>query len=128
MWRSLVLCDGTMVTGDSGGNVQFWDAQLGTRTAAFQACSLLLCRTPLYITAPSCPAHKHPASAAEVLRNSRKKLALASAQYSPLPAVGVLMQVSFCCCITEDARSSSLNADLIYVVEQCGLTPAGACG
>ena len=38
MWRSLVLCDGTMVTGDSGGNVQFWDAQLGTRTAAFQAC------------------------------------------------------------------------------------------
>ena len=38
VWRSLVLHDGTMVTGDSGGNVQFWDAQLGTRTAAFQAC------------------------------------------------------------------------------------------
>ncbi|CAL5222772.1 g5185 [Coccomyxa viridis] len=36
VWKSLVLCDGTMVTGDSGGNVQFWDAQLGTRTAAFQ--------------------------------------------------------------------------------------------
>ena len=36
VWRSLVLSDGTMVTGDSGGNVQFWDAQLGTRTAAFQ--------------------------------------------------------------------------------------------
>lgn len=36
MWRSLVLADGTMVTGDSGGNVQFWDAQLGTRTAAFK--------------------------------------------------------------------------------------------
>ena len=31
-----MLCDGTMVTGDSNGNVQFWDAQLGTRTAAFK--------------------------------------------------------------------------------------------
>ena len=36
VWQSLVLCDGTMVTGDSNGNVQFWDAQLGTRTAAFK--------------------------------------------------------------------------------------------
>ena len=43
MWRILVLHDGTMVTGDSGGNVQFWDAQLGTRAAAFQVCVVACC-------------------------------------------------------------------------------------
>ena len=36
VWQSLVLADGTMVTGDSAGNVQLWDAQLGTRAAAFR--------------------------------------------------------------------------------------------
>jgi hypothetical protein len=51
VWKSMVLHDGTMVTGDSGGNVQFWDAQLGTRTAAFQvhAASLMYMFTSLML-------------------------------------------------------------------------------
>lgn len=64
VWRSLVLHDGTMVTGDSGGNVQFWDAQLGTRTAAFQACSQLALPQGHH-TRQSQPAY--PASATRVL-------------------------------------------------------------
>ena len=65
MWRSLVLRDGTMVTGDSGGNVQFWDAQLGTRTAAFQARTQPLWRKPSPKAAhPASPAAS-PAAAAE---------------------------------------------------------------
>ena len=30
MWAAAVLADGTMVTGDGGGNVQFWSAAHGT--------------------------------------------------------------------------------------------------
>lgn len=35
MWAALVLPDGTMVSGDAAGGVQFWDARLGTRLASF---------------------------------------------------------------------------------------------
>ncbi|CAL8461915.1 g1446 [Coccomyxa elongata] len=34
-WAVLVLPDGTMVSGDAAGGVQFWDARLGTRLASF---------------------------------------------------------------------------------------------
>lgn len=36
MWAALVLRDGTMVSGDAAGGVQFWDARLGTRLAGFK--------------------------------------------------------------------------------------------
>jgi U3 small nucleolar RNA-associated protein 4 len=35
VWAVLVLADGTMVSGDGAGRVQFWDASLGTRLAGF---------------------------------------------------------------------------------------------
>ena len=37
VWACLVLPDGTMASGDGSGAVQLWDAQLGTRIAAFRA-------------------------------------------------------------------------------------------
>ena len=33
MWAAAVLADGTMVSGDGSGHVQWWDAQFGTRLA-----------------------------------------------------------------------------------------------
>ncbi|KAK9820486.1 hypothetical protein WJX72_010807 [[Myrmecia] bisecta] len=36
IWAVLVLADGTMVSGDSLGKLQFWDAQFGTLLYAFQ--------------------------------------------------------------------------------------------
>ena len=35
IWSLLVLCDGTMVSGDSSGTVQLWDSQHGTLLQAF---------------------------------------------------------------------------------------------
>jgi len=36
VWAVTVLADGTMVTGDSGGNVQFWEAAHGTLVTGFR--------------------------------------------------------------------------------------------
>ena len=36
VWAVLVLADGTMVSGDSGGNVQVWDASHGTLITGFR--------------------------------------------------------------------------------------------
>jgi U3 small nucleolar RNA-associated protein 4 len=36
VWAVTVLADGTMVTGDSGGNVQFWEAAFGTLITGFK--------------------------------------------------------------------------------------------
>ena len=36
VWATLVLADGTMVSGDSGGNVQIWDASHGTLITGFR--------------------------------------------------------------------------------------------
>jgi U3 small nucleolar RNA-associated protein 4 len=36
VWALLVLPDGTLVSGDSGGGVAFWDARFGTLLARFQ--------------------------------------------------------------------------------------------
>lgn len=36
VWAALVLADGTIVSGDSGGNVQIWDAGHGTLITGFR--------------------------------------------------------------------------------------------
>jgi U3 small nucleolar RNA-associated protein 4 len=36
IWALLFLPDGTLVSGDGGGNVCFWDAVSGTQVAAFK--------------------------------------------------------------------------------------------
>ena len=49
VWATLVLADGTMVSGDSGGNVQIWDAVHGTLITGFrqhQADVLALAASP----------------------------------------------------------------------------------
>lgn len=49
VWRVLVLKDGTIVSGDSSGAVQFWDAQFGTllqRFATYAADVLALAASP----------------------------------------------------------------------------------
>lgn len=49
VWATAVLADGTMVSGDSGGNVQLWDAAHGTLIAGFrqhQADVLALAGSP----------------------------------------------------------------------------------
>jgi U3 small nucleolar RNA-associated protein 4 len=49
VWALLVLRDGTVVSGDSGGNVQFWDGRFGTLLASFrqhQADVLALAASP----------------------------------------------------------------------------------
>ncbi|SCV75017.1 BQ2448_8046 [Microbotryum intermedium] len=36
VWAASVLQDGTIVSGDSMGNVKFWDAEMGTQTQSFK--------------------------------------------------------------------------------------------
>ncbi len=105
MWKSLVLCDGTMVTGDSGGNVQFWDAQLGTRTAAFQACS-----QPPQLHVIVSASHNVPPPLLPCLLQQQ-----------------MLTHTGSCRC---DGRDPMLFADMLIhsTVKRCVTGSAGACG
>lgn len=36
VWAVAVLADGTIVSGDSMGNVKFWDGEMGTQSQSFR--------------------------------------------------------------------------------------------
>jgi WD40 repeat protein len=49
VWALLALADGTLVSGDAKGNVQFWDGRFGTLTQGFRrhgAAVLALAASP----------------------------------------------------------------------------------
>ena len=80
VWATTVLSDGTMVSGDSSGNVQLWDASHGTLLTGFrQHCAdvLALAASPDGTTLFACGADPQVAIFRRGLASSGESLCLA---------------------------------------------------